>query len=280
MATPKVPPVSPFPQACVARIFEPPADKLGATLVARQLGYLAVKVTFHKQPCYDLEVKLYEAEADGTKGAQVGDGKTFKTDRAGMVMLDTLVDRGLYVAEIENQTTLALVTTVEDPSKPYVVPLPVDRPYFDFDEACEWDDERREVVDYVSQGQGAAEGVEDDEPGMMTVAIAAGSDGSFDDYPRYLLEATDGSYSRDVSAREAAVDRAGYKQIVFRNLVPDVSYRLTRIVDPDHRIVVFDGEPYDAVIDQEHDAGGALADHKMIAFDVGGPADVQWGSGS
>jgi hypothetical protein len=165
------PPVSPFPRASVARVLDPANDKLGATLVARQLGYLTVKITFHKQPLHDLEVRFYEAQPDGTKGAQVG-GKTFKTDRTGRASLDYLVDTGVYVVEIENQTTPALVSTVTDIQKPYVVPLPVNRPYFDFDEACEFDDALVAIVDYVSaDGGGDSEGDGDADDGGSAAAV-------------------------------------------------------------------------------------------------------------
>jgi hypothetical protein len=167
-------PVSPFPKASAARVLEPHADKLSATLVARQLGYLAVKVTFHKQPLYDLEVKFYEAAADGSKGAQVG-GKTFKTDRTGKAYLDYLVDTGVYVVEIENQTALALVSTVTDIKTPYVVPLPVNRPYFDFDEECEFDDDLIEITDYVSPPSGGPSAA-DDQDDAAAVSDALGLD--------------------------------------------------------------------------------------------------------
>jgi hypothetical protein len=171
MAAPKQPAVSPFPRASVARILEPAGKKLGATLVARQLGYLTIKVTFHRQPLYDLEVKFYEAQPDGTKGAQVG-GKTFKTDRTGRASLDYLVDTGVYVVEIEKQTAPALVSTVTDLQKPYPVPLPVNRPYFDFDEACEFDDDLIELVDYVSAaGGGESEGAGEDDDAASAAAV-------------------------------------------------------------------------------------------------------------
>ncbi len=175
MAGTKLPLSSPFPRASVARILEPAGGKLGATLVARQLGYLTIKVTFHRQPLYDLEVKFYEAQADGTKGAQVG-GKAFKTDRAGRASLDYLVDRGVYVVEIENQTAPALVSTVTDPTTPYVVPLPVNRPYFDFDEACEFDDALVTIADYVGTGGGGDGGGGDGDAGGDAASAAAVTD--------------------------------------------------------------------------------------------------------
>jgi hypothetical protein len=170
MAIPKIPPVSPFPKASVARILDPHADKLGATLVARQLGYLAVKVTFHKQPLDGLEVKFYEAEADGSKGAQVG-GKTFKTDLTGRAWVDYLVDAGVYVVEIEKQTSPALVSTVSDLQRPYVVPLPVNRPYFDFDEQCEFDDQQIEVTDYVPAPDDGSDADDPADAALVTDAL-------------------------------------------------------------------------------------------------------------
>jgi hypothetical protein len=259
-------------------VLDPPQDKLGATLVARQLGHLAIKVTFHKHPCHDLEVKFHEAEADGSKGAQVGD--TYKTDRFGVARHEFLVGTGVYVAEIENQPTPALVTTVSDPTKPFVVPLPVGRPYFDFDESVEFDDELREVSDYLSAGDGDAEAEDDESVGIMTVAVGHGSSSPIGDYPRLLLEATDGSYSREVSVRDALVDRGGWKQVVFRGLVPGTSYRLTRIVDEEHRIVVFDDAPYEAVVERDHEAGKGLEDHKLNGYSAGSPTTVEWGPGS
>jgi hypothetical protein len=267
--------VSAFPTAHVARVLDPHEDKLGATLVARQLGHLAVKVCFHREPCYGLEVKFYEQGDDGKKAKQLGAAR--KTDRHGIARYEYLVDRGLYVVEIEKQESAAIVPTVIDPTKPYVIPTPVDRPYFDIGETPEFDHEVRTVDDYEGAGDGDAEALDGDTDGVMTVAFAASSSGSLDEkYPRFLLESTDGAYSREIAAKSAVVDKDGYQQIVFRGLDPDAKYRLTKIENEEYRRVIFDDAPYDAVVYDQHDAGDSLADHGLLGFEAGAPGDVSW----
>lgn len=141
---PKPPPekVTPFPHAYVARLAAPGEDKVSATLIARQVGYLAVRVTFHQQPCVGLEVKFSKAGADGKPGAQVGE--TVKTNKKGIARLDYLVTAGIHVCEIQNQLP-TLVTTVVDLAHPYAVVTPIDRPFFDVDEAHEWDEAQLDV---------------------------------------------------------------------------------------------------------------------------------------
>lgn len=274
MPAPKEALVSPFPTASIARVLAPHEKKLGATLVARHLAHLAVKVTFHKQPCFDLEVKFYKVKDDASKDTQLGD--PVKTDRTGVARLDHLVDAGLYVCEIENQARPVAVATVSDPAKPYVIPTPVDRPYFDFEEDPEFDHEVREVQDYDGAGDGDGF-VAGDAEAFMTVAFATKADDALDaKFPKFLLEASDGSYSREITAAQALQDRGGYKQIVFRNLTPGATYRLTEVHDEGYRRVVFDDAPYEAIVAQKHDAGQLLEDHKFQRFEVGSPADVGW----
>jgi hypothetical protein len=160
MADPNDTPSSPFPIASTARVLDPHQGKVGATLVARMLAHLAVKVTFHLQPCYGLEVKFYEAKPDGSKAKQLGG--PLRTDRMGVARLDHLIEVGLYVCEIQDQAKPVVVPTVQDPEKPHVVPTPVDRPYFDFDEDPEFDHEPREANDYEGAGEGEAVGADDE----------------------------------------------------------------------------------------------------------------------
>jgi hypothetical protein len=143
-AAPKPPPekVSPFPHAYVARLADPAGEKVSATLIARQVGYLAVRVTFHKKPCVGLEVKFSKAGDDGKPGAQVGE--KVKTNKRGIARFDYLVTAGVYVCEIQNQHP-TLVTTVVDLAHPYAVVTPIDRPFFDVEEAHEWDEEQLDV---------------------------------------------------------------------------------------------------------------------------------------
>ena len=141
----KAPPkFSPYPRAFVARIPAPAGKKLSGTLIPRQIGFLAVKVTFHKEPCPGLEVKFSEADDEGKPGAQVGE--TTKTNKRGVAKVPYLVPAGIYVAEIKNQTP-ALISTVDDDRRPFVVVTPVDRPYFDLEEDLEFDEVDDEEVD-------------------------------------------------------------------------------------------------------------------------------------
>lgn len=136
--------VSPFPPALASRVpSEHEKDKLSAVLVPRSVGYLVVRVTFHKEPCAGLKVKLYETDDDGNKAAQVGD--ELKTNQSGVVRVPWLVTAGLYVAAIENQPD-TVVTTVADVADAYEVVTPIGRPYVDVDEDEEWPDDEEGKV--------------------------------------------------------------------------------------------------------------------------------------
>ena len=139
---PKPEKVTPFPNAFVARLAAPADGKVSATLIARQVGYLAVRVTFHKKPCVGLEVKFSKAGDDGKPGAQVGE--KVKTNKKGIARFDYIVTAGVYVCEIQNQHP-TLVTTVVDLAHPYAVVTPIDRPFFDVAEAHEWDEEQLDI---------------------------------------------------------------------------------------------------------------------------------------
>ena len=129
---------SAYPPAHAARIPAPHGGKLSAVLVARPMACLVVRVTFHKDPCVGLEVKFSKATDEGKPGDAVGE-KT-KTDKRGVAGVPFMVPAGLYVCEIQNQKP-TVVSTVVDPDRPYPVITPIDRPYYDVDEAHEWHDE-------------------------------------------------------------------------------------------------------------------------------------------
>jgi hypothetical protein len=131
-------PISPYPPARAARVPSPANGKLSAVLVARPMGCLVVRVTFHKRPCAGLEVTFSEAGADGSAGAAVG--PKVVTDPRGLAKVPWMVPAGRYVCQIENQLP-TLVTTVHDPARPYPVVTPILRPYYDVDEEHEWHDE-------------------------------------------------------------------------------------------------------------------------------------------
>ena len=127
---------SAFPPALVARLPGPKPGRLSATLVARVMGYLAVRVQFHKDPVVGVEVKFSKATPDGKPGDALGK-KT--TDADGVARLDRIVPVGNYVCELEHQPP-TVVQAVLDEEKPYPLILPVGRPYVDIDEEIEWDD--------------------------------------------------------------------------------------------------------------------------------------------
>lgn len=126
---------SPYPHGHVARVEDPHGGKLGAVLVPRPMGYLAVRVYFHRVPVRGLVVRLYERSGDG-KGAQVGDD--LRTDDEGLARVDMLVPAVEYVCEIDNQPP-AVVTTVASLGDSVPLVLPIGRPYVDVDEDHEFD---------------------------------------------------------------------------------------------------------------------------------------------
>ena len=151
MANPSAPRKSPFPTALVARVPSSDKDKTSGTLVPRHMGYLCVRVTFHKEPVAGLMVKLSKATDAGKPGKAMGEPT--RTNAQGVVRIDRLVPAGSYVCEIENQDP-AVVTTVLDERRPFVVVLPVGRPYLDAEEASEFDDDPIDHEPAPAEAQG------------------------------------------------------------------------------------------------------------------------------
>lgn len=131
------------------------------------LGFLSVVVFFHQQPIADLTVQFYQsndsssdnsdtsqgangtgsssaassgsgAGTDGsdpnpTTGVTAGDpvGGQLTTDKNGMAKLTKPVPVGNYVCQVQYQPN-TLVSTVSDPDDPFILVLPIGRPYYDF----------------------------------------------------------------------------------------------------------------------------------------------------
>ena len=157
-----------FPPAIVARLPGPKPGRLSAVLVARVMGYLAVRVQFHKDPVAGVEVKFSKATPDGKPGDALGK-KT--TDEDGVARLDRLVLMGNYVCELEHQPP-AVVQAVLDEEKPYPLILPVGRPYVDIDEEIEWDDA------FVDEDADQDDGGDDDDEDDDAQAADGGGGGS------------------------------------------------------------------------------------------------------
>lgn len=128
---------SPYPHGHIARVPDPHGDTLSAVLVPRPMGYLAVRIYFHRVPVAGLEVKLFESN-DGEKGEQIGE--TMRTGEDGLVRVDMLVPATQYVCEIERQPP-AIVTTVHTLEESFPLVLPIGRPFVDLDEDHEFDPE-------------------------------------------------------------------------------------------------------------------------------------------
>lgn len=128
---------SPYPNGHVARVEDPHGGKLGAVLVPRPMGYLVVRIYFHRVPVKELVVKFYE-RSGGEKGAQIGEEQ--RTGEDGIARIDMLVPAVEYVCEIENQP-LAVVGTVGSLDDSFPLVLPIGRPFVDVDEDHEFDPE-------------------------------------------------------------------------------------------------------------------------------------------
>jgi hypothetical protein len=126
---------SPYPQGHVARVQDPHEGKLSAVLVPRPMGYLVVRIYFHRVPVEGLEVKFFESSG-GSKGAQVGEAVRTLAD--GIARVDMLVPAVEYICEIERQPPAA-VTTVCSLEQSFPLVLPIGRPFVDVDEDHEFD---------------------------------------------------------------------------------------------------------------------------------------------
>jgi hypothetical protein len=126
---------SPYPPASVARVPKPHESRLSGVLVARVMGYLAVRVQFHGDPVAGIEVKFSKANPDGSKADPIGD--PVKTDERGHAGLDRLVPSALYVCEIEHQEP-ALVPVVHRLDGYHPLVLPIGRPHVDVNESPEF----------------------------------------------------------------------------------------------------------------------------------------------
>lgn len=126
---------SPYPRGHVARVPDPHGDQISAVLVPRPMGYLIVRVYFHRVPVEGLQVEFFQSNG-GEKGDPIG--AAVRTDQDGMARVERLVPAVEYVCEIENQPPTP-VTTVHDLRDSYPLVLPIGRPYVDVDEEHEFD---------------------------------------------------------------------------------------------------------------------------------------------
>lgn len=93
------------------------------------LGFLSVRVFFHREPMEDLAVTFSRLDGDSV-GAALGDPVKTKAD--GVASLPGGVELGNYVCQIEGQPP-KMITTVESADEPWTLVLPIGRPLLDLD---------------------------------------------------------------------------------------------------------------------------------------------------
>lgn len=114
----------------------------------------------------------------------------------------------------------------------------------------------------------------------MTISFILDDSGQVDgDYPIYLLESADGSYSQKLSAGSDLVAEGDYMQLQFKKLAIGKQYKLTRYLDEDWSEIIFDGVAFDTIVDQDRDIHGILPNHKYgeLEVDLGSQTDaITW----
>jgi hypothetical protein len=114
----------------------------------------------------------------------------------------------------------------------------------------------------------------------MTISFILNEGGQVDgDYPIYILESTDGSYYKKLSAGSDLAAEGDYQQLQFKKLARGKNYKLTRLLDEDWSEVVFDEVAFDVIVDQERSIHEVLKDHTYgeLLVDVGSTAPgIAW----
>lgn len=132
---------SPYPDAVIARV--PRAGALiSGVLIPRSMGYLAIRISFHKTSLAEHKVQFFLLDGAGRPGASEGD--ILVTDASGVARLSYMVSTGRYLCQIQHQPVV-MVPTVLSYDAPFPIVLPVGRPYLDVDEDHEFD--RMKVAD-------------------------------------------------------------------------------------------------------------------------------------
>ncbi len=91
-------------------------------------GCLSVKVLFRDLPVVGRNVTFYAGDKDGKAAADQPKGEAI-TDNEGVAALSDKAILGNYFCQVEGVAGFASVGTVEDPKLPYVVSLPLVRPF-------------------------------------------------------------------------------------------------------------------------------------------------------
>jgi hypothetical protein len=103
---------------------------------------------------------------------------------------------------------------------------------------------------------------------VMTISYIVSANSQLDsDFPRYVLESSDGTYHRELSAGNDLRREGQYMQLRFDRLKPGKSYKLTRFFSEDFDAeIVFDEMPLDKIVDQDRSIHGVLTNHAYGEF--------------
>jgi hypothetical protein len=101
----------------------------------------------------------------------------------------------------------------------------------------------------------------------MSVAFFADAATLRSRWPAYVLESTDGEYSKRLTPRDDLVPGDSEVQLRFEGIAAGKRYRLTRHDDDEHSRVIFDDAPFESIVDQAHGYREELASH--LAGDEG-----------
>jgi hypothetical protein len=120
-------------------------------------GWLLVQLTYQGLKLAGLPVQFYTLAANNQKGEPVGQAQV--TDEQGLARLAQPVAVGEYGCQIQNQP-LAIISTLEEPTEPFVLELPIGTPQVELydaladelDEAEEALAEAEEPLEEAGQG--------------------------------------------------------------------------------------------------------------------------------
>ena len=103
----------------------------------------------------------------------------------------------------------------------------------------------------------------------MTISFLLDSADHVDvEYPKFVLQSSDGAYDKELCPRDDLVPGDDYLQLRFENLLPRKRYTLTTLHDKDYKEVVFRSAPFGEIVDQRRDNDDCLEDHSYAEIEL------------
>jgi hypothetical protein len=127
------------PDSPIRRLSADDSDQLSAVLGENFKAFVSVQIKFLDVPVAGLKLTIENADgvvqvpeqAWATQMKWNANSPNMTTDDQGRCTLGKLVPIGNYICKIEHQPD-APITTVEDVGRPFILVLPIGRPYSDF----------------------------------------------------------------------------------------------------------------------------------------------------